>query len=93
MKTLKNEIAEILVKWNMPTRQVAINEIVSLFTKEKHEVYEKVYQDVAKRFRLREQTLLDKQKEELIKKIEDFSEEVGWDIRALDDLIKHLEKS
>ncbi len=30
-QTIRERISEILVKWNMPTRQVAINEIVSLF--------------------------------------------------------------
>lgn len=29
-KDLKKAVSEILVKWNMPTRQVAINEIVAL---------------------------------------------------------------
>ncbi len=28
---LKKEISEILVKWDMPTRQVAINEIIGCF--------------------------------------------------------------
>ncbi len=30
-KTLRNQISEILVKWDMPTRQVAISEIIRLF--------------------------------------------------------------
>lgn len=32
MNTLREELEKILVKWNMPTRQVAINEILSLIT-------------------------------------------------------------
>lgn len=30
--TLKEEISKILIKWNMPTRQTAINEIVALLS-------------------------------------------------------------
>ena len=33
-KLLKQEISKILVKWDMPTRQVAIDEIVELFESE-----------------------------------------------------------
>lgn len=29
-KTLRQKISEILIKWNMPTRQAAISEIVAL---------------------------------------------------------------
>ncbi len=36
-KEIHNEISEILVKWDMPTRQAAINEIVSLFTQSRKE--------------------------------------------------------
>ena len=32
-KELRDKISEIFVKWNMPTRQVAINEIVNLWEK------------------------------------------------------------
>ncbi len=31
---LKEKISEIFTKWNMPTRQIAINEILSLFKDE-----------------------------------------------------------
>ena len=31
-KELRTKVSEILVKWNMPTRQVAINEIVALLS-------------------------------------------------------------
>lgn len=30
--TLREEISEILVEWNMPTRQIAINAIINKFT-------------------------------------------------------------
>lgn len=35
LKKLKKEISKILVKWNMPTRQVAISEIANLVAKER----------------------------------------------------------
>lgn len=35
---LKQQISEILVKWSMPTRQVAINEILALFLEMSEEV-------------------------------------------------------
>ena len=31
---LRNKISEIFIRWNMPTRQVAITEILSLFEEE-----------------------------------------------------------
>lgn len=34
-KELKQKISEILVKWSMPTRQAAINEIVKLIQQER----------------------------------------------------------
>lgn len=43
--------------------------------------YEKAYQDVAKRFRLREQVLLDKQREDLINGVEELKGKVYKVIR------------
>lgn len=34
MKNLRKEISEILVRWNMPTRQPAITQIMQAFEKE-----------------------------------------------------------
>lgn len=33
LNNMKNEISEILIKWDMPTRQRAIDEIIELFNK------------------------------------------------------------
>jgi len=30
-RQLRKKISQILIRWNMPTRQVAINEIIELF--------------------------------------------------------------
>lgn len=32
MEDLRENISKILIKWNMPTRQAAINELLALFT-------------------------------------------------------------
>ena len=39
-KVLREEISEILVKWHMPTRQIAINEIIELFNSKQKEFLE-----------------------------------------------------
>lgn len=36
---MREEIAKILIKWNMPTRQVAISEIVALFNNQRKLLY------------------------------------------------------
>lgn len=32
-KELRDEISKIFIRWNMPTRQIAISEIIELFKK------------------------------------------------------------
>jgi hypothetical protein len=41
---MRKKIAEILVKWSMPTRQVAINELFALFDEEWERAYDKGYE-------------------------------------------------
>lgn len=43
--TSRKEISEILVKWSMPTRQVAISEIVTLFTQHQERVIERLEEE------------------------------------------------
>lgn len=45
-KDLRKEISEILVKWSMPTRQVAISEIVSLIRQAKLERTEEIREEL-----------------------------------------------
>jgi hypothetical protein len=47
---IKLKISKILIKWNMPTRQVAINEIVSLYS-EALEAQEKRIEKIIKKTR------------------------------------------
>lgn len=47
-KDLRKEISEILVKWSMPTRQVAISEIVSLIRQAKLERTEEIREYLGK---------------------------------------------
>lgn len=45
-KTLRRKIAEVLVKHNMPTRQIAINEILNLFELERKKTLEEVGEQI-----------------------------------------------
>lgn len=42
--TIRLKISKILVKWSMPTRQVAITEIISLFKKDRKRLINQVIQ-------------------------------------------------
>ena len=41
-REIRNKISKILVKWSMPTRQVAINEITTLLSSQRKEWEEKI---------------------------------------------------
>lgn len=41
-KAIREEISKILVKWSMPTRQVAINELLTLIAQVREETIEEV---------------------------------------------------
>lgn len=59
-------ISKILVKWNMPTRQAAIGEIISLLEEDFHKMHEK---HTEHHIKLREKAL-SSQKEEFKKVVE-----------------------
>ena len=45
-KEIKEKISKILIKWGMPTRQVAIGEILELFGAHNQEILEKIVGEI-----------------------------------------------